>query len=192
MIIEKCSQIEFDLCIWTYLGRWGTDVICVSAEMRFCLNHYLVKNVSFLRSLPARGVWIEILLRSAAGWCFRSLPARGVWIEIYSRTNLAKTAESLPARGVWIEIWSMSVSTRVMYPSLPARGVWIEMSTQAQCCSLTFQSLPARGVWIEIFRRTTPPLRDESLPARGVWIEMPTSTRRTATWRVAPRKGSVD
>ena len=60
MIIEKCSQIEFDLCIWTYLGRWGTDVICVSAEMRFCLNHYLVKNVSFLRSLPARGVWIEI------------------------------------------------------------------------------------------------------------------------------------
>ena len=59
-LIEKCSQIEFDLCIWTYLGRWGTDVICVSAEMRFCLNHYLVKNVSFLRSLPARGVWIEI------------------------------------------------------------------------------------------------------------------------------------
>lgn len=60
ILIEKCSQIEFDLCIWTYLGRWGTDVICVSAEMRFCLNHYLVKNVSFLRSLPARGVWIEI------------------------------------------------------------------------------------------------------------------------------------
>ncbi len=59
-LFEKCSQIEFDLCIWTYLGRWGTDVICVSAEMRFCLNHYLVKNVSFLRSLPARGVWIEI------------------------------------------------------------------------------------------------------------------------------------
>lgn len=59
-LIEKCSQIEFDLCIWTYLGRRGTDVICVSAEMRFCLNHYLVKNVSFLRSLPARGVWIEI------------------------------------------------------------------------------------------------------------------------------------
>lgn len=58
--IEKCSQIEFDLCIWTYLGRRGTDVICVSAEMRFCLNYYLVKNVSFLRSLPARGVWIEI------------------------------------------------------------------------------------------------------------------------------------
>ena len=57
---KKCSQIEFDLCIWTYLGRRGTDVICVSAEMRFCLNHYLVKNVSFLRSLPARGVWIEM------------------------------------------------------------------------------------------------------------------------------------
>ena len=60
MIIEKCSQIEFDLCIWTYLGQRGTDVICVSAEMRFCLNHYLVENVSFLQSLPAKGVWIEI------------------------------------------------------------------------------------------------------------------------------------
>ena len=24
------------------------------------MNHYLVKNVSFLRSLPARGVWIEM------------------------------------------------------------------------------------------------------------------------------------
>ena len=28
--------------------------------MGFYLNHYLVKNVSFLVSLPARGVWIEI------------------------------------------------------------------------------------------------------------------------------------
>ena len=82
MIIEKCSQIEFDLCIWTYLGRWGTDVICVSAEMRFCLNHYLVKNVSFLRSLPARGVWIEIRATVRVISAHESLPARGVWIEI--------------------------------------------------------------------------------------------------------------
>ena len=86
MIIEKCSQIEFDLCIWTYLGRRGTDVICVSAEMRFCLNHYLVKNVSFLRSLPARGVWIEIWReRPGRLWGYGSLPARGVWIEIICR-----------------------------------------------------------------------------------------------------------
>ena len=84
LIIEKCSQIEFDLCIWTYLGRWGTDVICVSAEMRFCLNHYLVKNVSFLRSLPARGVWIEMMrLYRLTAVATRSLPARGVWIEIF-------------------------------------------------------------------------------------------------------------
>ena len=129
MIIEKCSQIEFDLCIWTYLGRWGTDVICVSAEMRFCLNHYLVKNVSFLRSLPARGVWIEIGIgmmrygtltcRSPQGECglkydlgnvirhagLASLPARGVWIEIIAGLRKAtKNGLSLPARGVWIEM----------------------------------------------------------------------------------------
>ena len=89
ILIEKCSQIEFDLCIWTYLGRWGTDVICVSAEMRFCLNHYLVKNVSFLRSLPARGVWIEIYSDANYASNNRSLPARGVWIEIgaYSKCD---------------------------------------------------------------------------------------------------------
>ena len=81
-LFEKCSQIEFDLCIWTYLGRRGTDVICVSAEMRFCLNHYLVKNVSFLRSLPARGVWIEIGAQVCHWSRSQSLPARGVWIEI--------------------------------------------------------------------------------------------------------------
>ena len=77
MIIEKCSQIEFDLCIWTYLGRWGTDVICVSAEMRFCLNHYLVKNVSFLRSLPARGVWIEMIVTVVGSVGFPVAPRKG-------------------------------------------------------------------------------------------------------------------
>ena len=97
---EKCSQIEFDLCIWTYLGRRGTDVICVSAEMRFCLNHYLVKNVSFLRSLPARGVWIEIDVWTALDPChWKSLPARGVWIEIASLLSMSSVATVTPRKG---------------------------------------------------------------------------------------------
>ena len=32
----------------------------ISEDESFCLNHYLIKNVSFSPSLPARGVWIEI------------------------------------------------------------------------------------------------------------------------------------
>ena len=63
--------------------------------MRFCLNHYLVKNVSFLRSLPARGVWIEIMSAAICGAEFlKSLPARGVWIEI------ARHPGSVPPDGV--------------------------------------------------------------------------------------------
>ena len=99
MIIEKCSQIEFDLCIWTYLGRRGTDVICVSAEMRFCLNYYLVKNVSFLRSLPARGVWIEIVSGQGDRRVVQSLPARGVWIEISRRPTTQRRPPVAPRKG---------------------------------------------------------------------------------------------
>ena len=35
----------------------------------------------------------------------RSLPARGVWIEILSSRTLQVLVPSLPARGVWIEIF---------------------------------------------------------------------------------------
>ena len=169
MIIEKCSQIEFDLCIWTYLGRWGTDVICVSAEMRFCLNHYLVKNVSFLRSLPARGVWIEIYRLAAwsADWTGRS-PQGECGLKFRWLAWLLVESASLPARGVWIEIFPSS-SCQFQDKSLPARGVWIEIVRSHTACRPAL-SLPARGVWIEIIR--------------NIWV-------MTCTV-VAPRKGSVD
>ena len=34
----------------------------------------------------------------------RSLPARGAWIEIMKEKVIDQTAASLPARGAWIEI----------------------------------------------------------------------------------------
>ena len=57
-------------------------------------------------SLPARGVWIEIMvIHSKLGCWYRwSLPARGVWIEIKRIARHRLRDPSLPARGVWIEI----------------------------------------------------------------------------------------
>ena len=58
------------------------------------------------KSLPARGVWIEIVNGdSVDGHASWSLPARGVWIEILMRLHMERRDESLPARGVWIEIY---------------------------------------------------------------------------------------
>ena len=34
----------------------------------------------------------------------KSLPARGAWIEIFMLMYMRKPAKSLPARGAWIEI----------------------------------------------------------------------------------------
>ena len=194
MIIEKCSQIEFDLCIWTYLGRWGTDVICVSAEMRFCLNHYLVKNVSFLRSLPARGVWIEItpIERPTRRWS--SLPARGVWIEIINIVARSLRTRSLPARGVWIEISGQDLRNHgqrsrspqgecgLKYAGVQAEPSHTGRSPQGEC-GLKYHGSAHRAavhagrspqgecglkcpISSNAFRRSL------SLPARGVWIEI--------------------
>ena len=55
-----------------------------------------------------------------------SLPARGVWIEIIRSVTRRPRRRSLPVRGVWIEILS-SRTLQVLVPSLPARGVWIEI-----------------------------------------------------------------
>ncbi len=63
------------------------------------MNHYLVKNVSFLRSLPARGVWIEIEVRQHARGREESLPARGVWIEMTTVLNFSDLVEGRSPQG---------------------------------------------------------------------------------------------
>ena len=51
-----------------------------------------------------------------------SLPARGVWIEMLKYlATLASAASSLPARGVWIEIFGV-VGGDVLDPVTPREG----------------------------------------------------------------------
>ena len=72
-------------------------------------------------------MWIEIIATVRIRNNIRSLPAWGVWIEIigYCIANVIG-AESLPAWGVWIEILQQSFYLFHVSP-LPAWGVWIEI-----------------------------------------------------------------
>ena len=123
------------------------------------------------KSLPARGVWIEILQPPAAfSGCPRHSPQGECGLKLYEAKAMVEPGKSLPARGVWIEIYA-SLHDSAFTKSLPARGVWIEIwrntkwsicprhSPQGEC-GLKYAvqwrsenaggSLPARGVWIEI------------------------------------------
>ena len=51
------------------------------------------------RSLPARGVWIEMDAVRPASWGHRSLPARGVWIEIALQNVFVSLAGVTPRKG---------------------------------------------------------------------------------------------
>ena len=72
-------------------------------------------------SLPARGVWIEIIDRTSSITPTLSLPARGVWIEIRHDPDPERLQGSLPARGVWIEIFR-AVASRVALVVTPREG----------------------------------------------------------------------
>ena len=52
-----------------------------------------------LSSLPARGVWIEMLLTVSGNYGIESLPARGVWIEILCYTAGDRRVEVAPRKG---------------------------------------------------------------------------------------------
>ena len=75
------------------------------------------------QSLPAWGVWIEILAEmERAGEVHKSLPAWGVWIEIgNSPKKRENISGSLPAWGVWIEI-VFAAGTRAFAPVAPRMG----------------------------------------------------------------------
>ena len=99
-------------------------------------------------------MWIEIK------WYFgehaegESLPARGVWIEMLDVLDDLVPVRSLPARGVWIEI-RRSWSNRCRRPRHSPQGE-CGLKYDVACDPLRcLVSLPARGVWIEIvcFRR---------------------------------------
>ena len=126
------------------------------------------------KSLPSRGVWIEIVNNQRKSPCIDShsphgecglklylgydpgkidgsLPSRGVWIEMAGVATALAVLASLPSRGVWIEIQKIGYFLRGKM-SLPSRGVWIEIAFRLELRSMSYKSLPSRGVWIEILR----------------------------------------
>ncbi len=125
------------------------------------------------RSLPAWGVWIEIVWsdkqfdevasHSPHGECglksrcmyallseLVSLPAWGVWIEIMDPVRHSYNLDGHSPHGE-CGLKSASVPDQAPgFPSLPAWGVWIEIDQRADCSDPRSWSLPAWGVWIEI------------------------------------------
>ena len=101
----------------------------------------------------------------------RSLPARGAWIEIYPRRYRFTAFPSLPARGAWIEIVVLnSKSAKVL--SLPARGAWIEICVGSQPSSPWRRRSPRGERGLKSLPCWTRAQKCRSLPARGAWIEM--------------------
>ena len=78
-----------------------------------------------------------------------SLPARGVWIEILRSWRMALYAVSLPARGVWIEIYVVSLKINLSICRSPQGECGLKFVGFPIDAEQAL-SLPARGVWIEI------------------------------------------
>ena len=85
---------------------------------------------------------------------YASLPARGVWIEIITTAIDVASARSLPARGVWIEILMTFYITMVFLSHSPRGECGLKL-IDVDLVNNTLQSLPARGVWIEILMHTS-------------------------------------
>ena len=52
-----------------------------------------------MKSLPARGAWIEIMMVIFFGSFFESLPARGAWIEIQPWYSSVIKSQVAPRKG---------------------------------------------------------------------------------------------
>ena len=121
----------------------------------------------------------------------RSLPARGAWIEI---SRLGKWP-----RGTIVAPREGSVDRNHDHqrfcenqPVAPREGSVdrnISVSLFLKICN---RSLPARGAWIEILKLIFTLMKKTSLPARGAWIEILKLIFTLMKKTVAPREGSVD
>ena len=101
-------------------------------------------------SRPARGAWIEMVVREVTERAEKSRAphgARGLKLCLFPLTALP--CWSRPARGAWIEIGSFAAGPVVTW-SRPARGAWIEIENEDSLLSEADLSRPARGAWIEI------------------------------------------
>ena len=73
---------------------------------------------ALIKSSPARGTWIEMILSAQKSNADKSSPARGTWIEINGDVVQFQYASSSPARGTWIEMMLLTADRTV--PVLPA------------------------------------------------------------------------
>ena len=125
-----------------------------------------------LLSLPSRGAWIEISMRSKYARLLVSLPSRGAWIEISALPGSMRASSVAPLAGSVDRNVAVAQLLHRLVPSLPSRGAWIEIPSY-RIVRGSAKSLPSRGAWIEMRRKRycdRPP--DESLPSRGAWIEI--------------------
>ena len=147
-----------------------------------------------LLSLPARGVWVEIMCHCRLNWiCIRHSPRGECGLKSGLYIKEKAIGKSLPARGVWVEI-DYYQSAGCALESLPARGVWVEIEGSIKC-NTSWQVTPREGsvgwnlskkVFTNWGKRHSPRgecglksadraiflSRFRSLPARGVWVEM--------------------
>ena len=79
----------------------------------------------------------------------RSLPARGAWIEIFPERPRPRRSPCRSPHGEHGLKYGCADQNKPCPKSLPARGAWIEMLNICKALE-SYLSLPARGAWIEM------------------------------------------
>ena len=91
--------------------------------------------------------------RVCDGVFVKSLPARGAWIETVSAGTGRRSRARRSPRGERGLKHERPGSLSGSFVSLPARGAWIETTSHAGAWTASSRSLPARGAWIETWIR---------------------------------------
>ena len=159
-------------------------------------------SLTWQKSLPPRGAWIEMTTSQGLFLSLRSRSPRGerglkstLVGPGASQTNRrsprgerglkyrglfadTERRRSLPPRGAWIEITLSPLPAARAVPCRSPRG---ERGLKSALClrrQTRWSSLPPRGAWIEMFKiRCFSVVRFWSLPPRGAWIEMYISSK---------------
>ena len=150
-------------------------------------------------SLPSRGAWIEIRMRSCAAPRTGSLPSRGAWIEMLEYRPLSLNHSVAPLAGSVDRNDLQIAHSQRAGAVAPLAGSVDRNPQSARRCLCRSPSLPSRGAWIEmcsrpptsgprpvaplagsVDRNTSAASAQEkaraSLPSRGAWIEITGST----------------
>ena len=123
-------------------------------------------------SLPARGAWIEIWLRTMVGHmsiCRSPHGERGLKSNGSSNCLPATSRSPHGERGLKFTQRIFDDNIKLRRSPHGERG--LKCCIQI-ICNNTWESLPARGAWIEIQMTFRHYLTNQSLPARGAWIEI--------------------